>query len=244
MFNLQLDLVMFFTPPMEQHGKGIRLTRTLQLPFAPFNDLCITGFTIDTHPMPEGFCLKSVVWDVDRSRFTAETFFIQDLPIALIADEIQSWIDIGWDLGSHTDDFPDVYDDSDSLDQEEAAEDEASKADESVDDMDDWQKLSPRNRPKEFNKSFRALIRVMCETHNDTEKAYAMWKTKRFFSDEEVKSDTSPAARQFADATREYLQMPFDAQWDWRERVCRTYPRFERVMSKPKRRHQIVCKSS
>ncbi|MAT73371.1 MAG: hypothetical protein CMJ58_28135 [Planctomycetaceae bacterium] len=232
LYDLHIDLRMYFCPPMNDRGRGITLTRRIQLPFPPFNGLSLTGSTIDVVPMPEGFTLNSVVWDCDRSRFTAYTEMSQhDFPIASIPDELNAWIDRGWRLGSSADVFDDAHD-SGGGDEEVETTDSPRDDFEPADEEDAWPMLPPRKRPKEFNKLFRALIRLMCEAHNAESRAYAMWRTQRFYSDEELKKSESSVARRFKDAESEFYEMTIDEQIEWRKRICRNYPRLDRILAK------------
>lgn len=62
-FRLELDLVLHFVPPMDERGPGITLTRTLELPFAPYSGLVIYSRRLDSFPDPLGFHLNNVVPD-------------------------------------------------------------------------------------------------------------------------------------------------------------------------------------
>lgn len=230
LYELHIDLRMCYCPPMDDRGQGITLRRKVELPFPPFNGLAIAGSALDVCPMPEGFVLKSVVWDCDRSRFTASTQMAHhDLPIAFILDDLSLWCERGWRLGSSADDFPDEYEVGGG--QAVPDVDEATPSDEWIeDDENALAKLSPRKRPKEFNKMFRALIRMMCETRNATGRAYAMWKTQRFYSEDDLKTDESPSAVKFKDAEFEFSQMAFEEQYEWREQICKNYPRLDRML--------------
>ena len=46
MFKLELDMHLKWVPPMEEHGPGIILTRTIELPFAPTSGLHLFGTRI------------------------------------------------------------------------------------------------------------------------------------------------------------------------------------------------------
>ncbi|REJ65360.1 MAG: hypothetical protein DWQ31_18350 [Planctomycetota bacterium] len=213
---------------MTENGRGIKLTRTIELPFAPFPGLAIYSNQFDDCPDPMGFVIKELTWDVDRNTFLSSTVLVNHgMPIAEIADELRSWIDRGWRLGSYEDKYgdlhPDVYED----------ESEDSVADDGTDEwelMEKYPTMSPRKRPREFNRLMGALVRVMAELDNDSPAAYAMAKTKLYFEDEDKSTQDYPARKKFEDAKREYTDMSFDEQYDWRERVQRTYPRLDRIV--------------
>jgi hypothetical protein len=47
MFTLELDLILHYCPPMDEHGGGIHLTRSVELPFAPVCGQLIAGRRLD-----------------------------------------------------------------------------------------------------------------------------------------------------------------------------------------------------
>lgn len=207
---------------MREHGGGIHLTREIRLPFTPFNGLQVCGRQIDTAPGPEGFVLKDVIWDVDREVFLGHVEMVShDLPIAEIPADLKSWTDLGWRMGS----YADKYESSDGQETDDAVEE--SKA---GNEKDEWESmlqhptLSPRQRPKELNLVMRAMIRTMVEENNDLTTAYAMDKTKRFFSKDQLEKNESKPAQQWNAAIREYIDMDWQQQWGWREAVMRTHP--------------------
>jgi len=65
-FTHELDLHLHYSPPMPESGSGIVVTRELHLPFVPHERLLIFSKAIDDCPDPMGFCIKDVVWDIDR----------------------------------------------------------------------------------------------------------------------------------------------------------------------------------
>ena len=101
MFKLELDLLLYFVPPMDERGQGIRLTRSLELPFPPINGLYLSGIAMDDPPTPMGCRINDLTWDLDRQVFMATTQLTNhDFPIATIPDEIGSWIDADGDSGA------------------------------------------------------------------------------------------------------------------------------------------------
>ncbi len=229
MFTLELDLVITYTPPMSEYGGGIHLTRVFHLPFAPFNGLQICGQQIDHAPDPEGFTLKEVVWDIDREVFLGHVELVShDLPMAEIPSDLRSWTELGWCLGSYRDKYETPDDDED--------EDSAPTLGTEDGTQDDWEAmlqqpaLSPRQRPKELNTVMRAMVRVMAEEYNDLPVAYAMDKTKRFFSKKQLAENNTKAVQQWHDAVREYVEMDWEQQWPWREKVTQTHPRLDRLV--------------
>ncbi len=234
MFDLQLDLKMYFIPPMDENGNAIRLTRKLNLPFPPYDDVRIYDASIDPYPMFEGTPLKNVVWDMSRSRFTADTYFIQhDTPLIDIPGELAAWIQLGWRLGSYLDDMvddvPDPFaehdDDLNAAELESTAVGTEPEIDEVI------PTLPARKRPKEFNKLFNSLIRVVAEERSGTATVYAMWKTKRLFTEEQLKDNESKAAKQFRDAIAEFQLMTHAQRFEWSDKVCQYLPRIERVVA-------------
>ena len=94
MFKLELDLVLYFVPPMDEHSQGIRLTYSLELPFLPTNGLYLAGVAMDDPLSPLGFRINDLTWNLDRQFFMATTQLTNhDFPIATIPDEIGNWIE-------------------------------------------------------------------------------------------------------------------------------------------------------
>jgi hypothetical protein len=189
MYKVELDFLSF-DPPMDEHDPSIRLTRTIELPFPAYEGLVIHSRMIDVIcDEPLGFVLKNVMWDMDRSVFLATTSMDSgDTPFDEIPDEIRSWIDRGWRLGSHLDVYPK------DMDEPEEAESPGT----SVEDDNPEAEVTPsqpaRRRPARYNKIFRALIRTMAELHNNWSVAYAMYITQQFFTEEERKKPDAPPA--------------------------------------------------
>jgi len=227
MFRLELDVSLYFIPPMDEHGGGIMLTRTLELPFAPTPGLIVYGKSLEECPEPVGFKLDDLIWDMDREVFLASSRMINaGLPIALIPEELRSWVDRGWRLGS----YKDVY--------AQPGEPEDEPGEPSVDgDEDEWEMMERwptmglRARPREFNKTLRALVREMATVLNNENIAYAIDKTKRFFDEAELKGNSSPAAKRYHDALTEYFEMPSEERLDWRDHVMKKYPRLDRIVA-------------
>ena len=90
--------------------------------------------------------------------------------------------------------------------------------------------LPPRQRPKALNLVMRAMVRAMVEQHNDLSVAYAMDKTKRYFSEDQFKDNESKAARQWQDAVEAYLQMRWKQQLAWERGVMRRHPRLDKLV--------------
>lgn len=78
---------------------------------------------------------------------------------------------------------------------------------------------------------YGALIRVMAELHNNSAVAYAMDKTKMYFSEEDLKESHSKAAQRWRDKEYEFGRMPMKKQIAWRERVKRKYPSLAKIVA-------------
>jgi hypothetical protein len=74
-----------------------------------------------------------------------------------------------------------------------------------------------------------AALREMVRLHN-VGVAYAMAKTKRYFTELQLEDNDAPAATRFSDALKEYAQLDFDQSYDWEQSVLRRYPRFEQFL--------------
>lgn len=235
MFTLELDFIIVYVPPMDEHGRGIHLTRELQLPFAPFDGLQVTSRKLDIAPGPEGFVLKDVIWDADREVFLAHSTLIShDLPMEDIPADLNAWMELGWRLGSYADKY-EVSDEDEDEDVESEPEsgvktDGAFPIDDEFEAALARSTLPPRKRSKQLNLVMRALVRTMVEQYNNLDVAYAMDKTKRHFSKQQLEKNDSAAAKQWHDAIREYLNMSWEQQIAWQKRVERTHPRLDKLV--------------
>jgi hypothetical protein len=70
----------------------------------------------------------------------------------------------------------------------------------------------------------------MVALHNNPATAYAMIKTERFFTDEEVKENDSKAVTAYRDVQREYENMDIEEKWRWRDKVMAKHPRLEQIV--------------
>jgi hypothetical protein len=235
MYPLELDLELFFVPPMEDFGNGISVTRTLDLPFVPHSGLSVFGKELTDSPLPPGIVLEQLTWDIDRQLFLARsTLTIQDWPIVAMPNEIRQWIVRRWRLGSHLE----QYENGDGT------QPDANRLDVNVSDLPDYvfsnenwselirlQEVSHRKRPPKFNTLFHVVIRTMTERHNNQASAYAMYKTQRFFSESQCHDPQQPtAARQFRDAQFEFETMSLEKQAVWSRTVKRKYPSLRAIL--------------
>lgn len=60
MFDLDIDLVVNFVPPMNPQGRGIRLRRSTQIPFQPSADVAVFSKNWDEIDEPLGYRLKDI----------------------------------------------------------------------------------------------------------------------------------------------------------------------------------------
>jgi len=228
-FRLELDLRLYFVPPMTETGNGIVLTRSLDLPFPPYTGLVVFGRSMDVTEEPTGFHVDDVIWDADRRVFLAHTDAVsQDVSIAEIADEIETWLGLGWRLGSYNEAY------RRRTRRRKGEEDDPEFAVAAPDDDDPaegWQRKSPRDRSREFNAFFRALVRFMVESMNNESVAFAMHTTKRYFSPSELETTQTTPAKRFQQAEEEFDKLTEEEKRAWEERVCRTYPRLDRVFA-------------
>jgi hypothetical protein len=96
MFKLELDMRLYFVPPMDEHGRGICVSKSFDLPFAPFNDLALTGDAFGDGAQDDGYRIEDVVWDMDRKIFLAHSSLTsENFPLGLIPNEIADWIQRG-----------------------------------------------------------------------------------------------------------------------------------------------------
>ena len=227
MFRLELDLSLYFAPPMDENGPGLVVTRTFELPFAPSSGMLLCGAPFSEELDPQGYKLDGVTWDVDRQVFLAKTSLVSvGLPIAYIPDAIREWTDRGWRMGS----YDDAYMSSEEPESEDVEEPADQGADNEWDDAERWPGQRPSARPPEFNKLLRALVRAMVESHNNLAVAYAIDKTKRFFTQDQLGEDSS-AVKKWIAAQREYQAMGWEDQHRWEEGVMQRHPRLDRIVA-------------
>lgn len=235
MYTLELDLHLFFIPPMEDQGQGIILTRTIPIPIQPTSGLILCGRMLEECGSTElGFQLDDVKWDLDREVFLATTSLTDvGLPLALIPDTLRSYIERGWRVGSHSDAYPD-----------EAGEDEdggdgpsvcASGSASDYERQESLQGMPQNRRPKDFNRLFKALICEMVRASNNVSAAYAMDKLRRLVELPVDRNPMNPVKRtpiqqRWAATCEEFTKLSSEEQWKWREHVLETYPGIEDVI--------------
>lgn len=223
MYAVEVDLVVHFLPPMLDIGNGIRLTRTLELPFVPREDIAVFSKEWEGMEDPLGYRLKEITWDVDRNRFLAETSIsMVGTPIAMIPHEIHRLTDHGWKLGS----FKDQYSTERKRGRKRAKLPTMKISHWDDDEAEQWD-VQPKGRPKEYKLILHTVVAMMATLQNNCIVAYAMLKTGRYADVPEGKQprDLPPAERRFSEAVEEYLAMNFDKQWKWSERIQGRYPR-------------------
>ncbi len=227
-FKIDQELSLCFVPPMEEHGRGISLIQGFQLPFPPTEGLVLTGAAFNQFPSPEGFPLKDVTWDIDREIFLANISLISHgVPFTFIPDEIRSWIDQGWRFGS----LEESYKVPESEDELPAEESMADGTDDEWDAEERLASMNPRSRPRHVTKVMRAMVREMAELYNNWPVAYAIDRTKRFFSEPELKVRDSKAKEKFEQAVREFKAMQDDDRYRWQKKVLRNHPPLDRIVT-------------
>jgi hypothetical protein len=232
MYKLELDVSLVFAPLMDEHGQGIIVTKSFELPFPPFAKMNLQSRQFPNSPGPDGFLLEDITWDVDREVFFARSSLTSvDLPIACILDDIQSWIDLGWRLGSYEETYDDPMDEPE-IDSPSDSTIVDPDDDYEWDEMERWPTQPPRKRPARFNKTLRALVRTMAASFNNSATAYAVYKTQQFFSEKELRDNESKPAERFQNAIREYEQMSSTEQIAWLQKVQRTAPRLDRLIAR------------
>ncbi|MBI5757072.1 MAG: hypothetical protein HZA46_00985 [Planctomycetales bacterium] len=229
MYAVDVDLVLRYVPPMSDDDAGMRLTRTIELPFPPSRDISVFSKDWEGIDEPLGYVLKEVTWDMDRNRFLADTeLSVTGIPIAMIPFEILQLVYHGWKYGSYKDQYRTVRKrgrirgklaamPACEWDEEEAAT---------------WD-ANPKGRPREFKLILHAVVSAMAELRNNCGVAYAMLKTGSYF---DIPAGRSPSElshleRRFQEAIREYESLSFERQWDWSERVKRRYPRLTDIVA-------------
>lgn len=210
---------------MKDEGHGIRLNRMCELPFVPTEDVSIFSKSFEGCEEPLGYCLKEVMWDLDRECFLAETQYSSiGTPIAMIPHEIDALLSHGWEFGSYQDSYSSEA--KPGRKRKSLSPLRISKWDD--DEAKEWELRTSKSRPKEFTTVLHAVVSTMAELNNNCEVAFAMLKTGGFADlpeDRFQRRDLSPFEERFEAATKEYSHMTFDQQWEWCKSVQRRYPR-------------------
>ncbi len=229
MFKLDIDMALYFVEPMSEHGQGIRVTRRFELPFVPYPGLLLNALSLNGGDIAMGYKIEEITWDVDREVFFGRTSTINHcVPIAFIPLDIRSWLDRGWRFGS----YEDTYGKHDGRSKRAKRKRLKCEWDWSEDDevVDQWSQKSSRSRPASFNTLLRAVVREMARLHNNLPVAYAIAKTKRFFTESQLKDNNDRLPKKFRDARAEFSLMSFDQQYDWAQSDIRRYPRLEQFL--------------
>jgi hypothetical protein len=227
MFKIELDVSLYYDPPMDEHGQGISLTRIFEIPFPPSSGLYLTGGGLTDAPDAIGFKIEDVTWDLDRQVFLAETSLIsKDFPIAFIPDELRAWVARGWRLGSCSEAYEEVaYSGREPEDVPEGVQTGE------LDAAERWPSMNPRSRPPHFNKLLRALVRKMADLYNNWATAYAIDQTMMLFSEAQLRGDRSPGMEKFIVARSKFERMTIDEKLAWREKVIAKHPRLDRIVA-------------
>ena len=229
MYTLELDVHLCFTPPMVTYGGKIVLTRATELPFVPTDGLAIFSTRFDECPDPMGLKLENVVWDMDRNVFLAQVeHLVMEEPFPLIIEDIRGWIGRGWKLGSYRDQYdpekkpevvvPKPYHLPKRLGNEL--------------EMVAWPILPARSRPPYFNDAFGILTRVLVETNNAPDVAYAMHHTQTYFADaEQTERVRSPAATRYWHSLQDFRKLSPKKQSRLLDEIIAAYPSLAAVTS-------------
>lgn len=220
-YTVHLDLHSHFQPIMSDHGRGVVLTRQLELPFVPVIGLPLFSRAMDECQEPQGFPISSVIWDLDRQVFLADTGICHaDTPPLEIVYWLKEFLGRGWSFGSYRDAYAEkgaAVSESSELGDAELLESEL------PDEGDDvltkgWRKRSPSQ-----NRVLRALIRHAATTFDNEAAAYALDRTGRYFDEYQIenKSLHDKNVRAFLDAKEAYSEMTFAEKDQWRERTRR-----------------------
>jgi hypothetical protein len=144
---------------MADHGEGIRLTRTIKLPFPPGQDISVFSKDWEGTEDPFGYVLKEVTWDMDRNRFLADAVLsVTGIPIAMIPYEIRQLVYHGWKYGSYKDHYRTERKRGrkrDKLQGVPICEWDSEEA-------EAWD-ANPKGRPKEFKLFLHAIVSTMAE---------------------------------------------------------------------------------
>jgi hypothetical protein len=232
MYQLDLDMHLVFDPLMGDEGPGIVVSRRVEVPFAPHNGMRLYSSSWDVCWVdgPHGFELRDVVFDIDRQVFLAMARAEHSgYALAQIDCEVQWWLERGWKLGSHRDDYRRRAEKE--YEAEMAAESNGASAPNPYDgvDIEMVQTLPPEQRPPQFNRLFKALIRHLANDYWDdygranAATAYAMDATNRYPAPAGLHKPEQEALRAWDEKRAEFEQISVEQREKWLRRVNR-YP--------------------
>jgi hypothetical protein len=225
MYRMELDFVIWFVPPMEDRGDGIRFTRTIEMPFVPAKRISLHSSKWENiEGEPFGYRLKEIIWDFDHECFLAETHTsATGVPIAMIPHEIANLIECGWRFGSYKDGYS-IGSKRTRKRKKELPRLRIKKWD--WDEAEKWE-ATRDGRPAEFKTVLQAVIRTMLELRNHRAVAYAMQHTGTFFGieDDIHAKPKSPGEEKFLAAMRDFGGWSYDKQWDWCQLAQARLPR-------------------
>ncbi len=233
MFSVEIDLVLRYVPPMVDRGQGIRLTRTVELPFPPNDHIALFSATWEgweTFDKPLGYPLKVITWELDRNCFLADTHMsVTGLPIALIPREIKDLLQQGWRYGSYNDAYGPKRRGRKRVGRLPAIRGRHWEDDEAA----QWETKRDASRPKAFTTILKAVIATMAQLDNNCRVAYAMSKTSTFedLPDDPLHRELNAGEKRFLVATQQYDALTSDQRWHWSQGVQRRYPRLVDVVT-------------
>jgi hypothetical protein len=228
-FSFDIDMSIYFAEILNEHGRGIRVTRRFELPFVPHQDILLSSFSLNGDDIPMGYKINEITWDIDRQVFFGQTCVVMHAtPIAFIPFEIRSWLKRGWRLGTYEDNYKKPDRRSTNVRRRRLK----CEWNESLEDdvADEWRRGSPQSRPASFTLLLRAMVREMVKLHNNVELAFAIAKTGRFFEKFELKDSANAAGRKFNDAIAEFNRLPLAKMESWQAGILRKYPRLEQFL--------------
>ena len=225
MYTVHLDLIVHFVPIMNETAPGIRFTRTIELPFPAYDGLVVYSRLMEQGSEPLGYALKNVIWNLDGSFFYAETRCSNLIDIATIPYELGVIFQEGWKLGSWKTGFSSesTYEDLSTVPHFWEH-----------DDLEDWERMPPKQRPKKLNSLLRALVRTLVELRNNEPAAYALAKSRYFYDESPKRHGYKPGKQEtrFRELASEYIDMSDEDREAWANTVRSTYPKLMNFVSK------------
>jgi len=208
LYTIEVDLDVTFDPPMNPEWVGIQLTKSIELPFVPYERLGICGKDISEGPGDESLVLEDIVWDADRGVFTAETAKCNsgNLDLESIRAILEEWVERGWTWGSY-------------LDKNEEYQESLAKDEDEVEDIE-----------RVADPVLGALIRTMTDVINNPGVAFAMHRVQILGTDNELRHPNSALAKRWKAAVEEWENMDAKQQIKWTRSVVTHYPDWSQVI--------------
>jgi len=224
MYKVQLEIELYFVPPMDEHDPGVSLVKTIELPFQPVPEMGLVGDSLEGNPFPPGLVIKELSWDVDRRLFLAKLadYHFGGDSLSGQAYTLREWIEHGWTLGHLQDPYEQEHEDEEPPDVTPAQLLKSLPLEEPPPRI-----TSPSDRAEGFRACLRGMVRLMAEIENNMAVAYAMDKTGCVLT-KSNRDKVSPLIQQrWDDAVKDFENVTYKRRAVWIRRTKKYMPLHE-----------------